>query len=258
MENALNAREFLSRFHLPQLIRISNLPNGGHSDKLAEMFDNKSPSDSRNKHSAKRVSGAIRDQKEKRCNWTYLEPEFVRANRAAEVSAEDTDEHADNEARLHSMSTWSMSLESTGNTGAEPKRLHQFKQHQFKTDIDECSTKTKSSKAGSDCCISSLESSRGPQKCTRHGANAIGASIRLHPPTSRPALSKLELEQPFLLYKAYKKVELCAYAIDRRNELIDKSGHPIYFPFNYPGELGFSSIRVRHRYRHKHRHKHKY
>lgn len=61
-------------------------------------------------------------------------------------------------------------------------------------------------------------------------------SIRLTPPSKRPQLSKLELNQPFLLYKAYKKLELCAYIIDPKNELNEKSGDPIYFPQNYPGK----------------------
>lgn len=61
-------------------------------------------------------------------------------------------------------------------------------------------------------------------------------SIRLTPPSKRPALSKLQLNQPFLLYKAYKKLELCAYVIDLKNELNEKSGDPIYFPQNYPGK----------------------
>lgn len=49
-------------------------------------------------------------------------------------------------------------------------------------------------------------------------------------------MSKLELNQPFLLYKAYNKLELTAYLLDPKNQLNEKSGDPIYFPHNYPGK----------------------
>ena len=61
--------------------------------------------------------------------------------------------------------------------------------------------------------------------------------IKLMPPCKRPTLGKLHLEQPFLLCKAYRKLEVCAYAIDSNNQLNDKSGDPLYFPHNYQGKL---------------------
>lgn len=60
--------------------------------------------------------------------------------------------------------------------------------------------------------------------------------IKLAPPSERPKLSKLQLDQPFLLYKAHRKLEVRAYALDAKNELEETSGDAIYLPHNYPGE----------------------
>lgn len=67
-------------------------------------------------------------------------------------------------------------------------------------------------------------------------------SIKLIPPCKNVTYSKLDLNQPFLLYKAYKKLEVCAYFIDSKNQINDKSGDPIYFPQNYAGKLEFKEL----------------
>lgn len=63
------------------------------------------------------------------------------------------------------------------------------------------------------------------------------ASIRLTPPSKRPSFCKLSLAQPLLLFKARRKVELSAFVMDRRNELAQRSGRPIFFPSDYKGKL---------------------
>lgn len=84
-------------------------------------------------------------------------------------------------------------------------------------------------------------SDRGTQQVS--SSRAAPDSIRLAPTSKRPTLSKLQLEQPFLVYKAYKKLELLAYANDSKNELNVRSGDPIYFPHNYKGKFAMLSPR---------------
>lgn len=148
MEQPLNAREFIQRFHLPQLVRISptNEMDFCASDCSApKRQENNEPS-----------------------------------------SLCDITDSQHDEGEKHSSSNRLLSLQATA----------------------ACSTSETDTKLG----------------------------LRLVPISKRPTLSRLQLEQPFLLYKAYKKLEICAYANDSKNELNERSGDPVYFPHNYKGK----------------------
>lgn len=189
MEGSLDAREFLSRFHLPQLVRIVSQV---HRVEQKQRREDEAKEAKARRGARKRLT-SLRDQTEKRCNWTYLEPEFVASG--LKLRASDQAEQPE----CQSMSTWSMSLES-----AKPERRMSTKSQETSTPV--------------------------------RGRARLGSSMKLAPPSRRPTLSKLDLDQPFLLYKACRKVEVCAYVIDRRNELIERSGNPIFLPFSYPGK----------------------
>lgn len=194
METPLNAREFLKRFHLPQLVRIS-LPT--HQLEPTTTINE-----------SNRCQLVARAGGERSDDWTYKPANVSNgstSNKTAFRSLVNIELQEEEEARrdFHSIADWSSRQvpprASLGNVAiddnAEDKRNKEVR----------------------------------------------GESIRLMPPSKRPAQAKLELKQPFLLYKAYKKLELCAYPIDPNNELNDKSGDPIYFPQNYPGESSSSS-----------------
>jgi len=176
METPLNAREFIKRFHLPQLVRISGLqePDG-------------------------RLQASRLDQLEREHFETDSSaadcPQQSLASCAASLQSEA-------QAEGHRLSAGASSLRVAGQEACAKQR------------------------GVSDA-----------QRRTVQRREPAGAQIKLTPPSKGPTLSRLKLEQPFLLYKAYRKLELRAYLVDSKNELTEKSGDPIYFPHNYPGKL---------------------
>lgn len=156
MEQASSAREFIQRFHLPQLVRIAR----------EEQPDNDSADDS-------------------------FQDTSLNGGRGEPIGPANC-------------------RRSLCDTGARRQRQQQQQQQ--------------------------TPGLRRPFGATGHGPGEAPSSIRLAPTSKRPTLSKLQLEQPFLVYKAYKKLELLAYANDSKNELNVRSGDPIYFPHNYRGK----------------------
>lgn len=209
METPLNAREFLKRFHLPQLVRISTTD---------ELSSSPPPPPSTENHraplSSRQPSGGGGEQHERSDDWTYKSAsgghEKNNNNNGGFRSLVCPNSNDDDDASLNhdqpdfrSISIW------------PPGQLHQLPNDRS---AEFCGPES-------------------PRVGNRQPARTAGDSIRLMPASVRPAQSKLELKQPFLLYKAYKKLELCAYSIDPNNQLNEKSGDPIYFPQNYPGEF---------------------
>lgn len=228
METPLNAREFLKRFHLPQLVRISSsaAPDGAGVDSFPAVSREQLPA------AATTTRQVSDEQHERSDDWTYRTAgelngfySLAPTTRAAATAAESSPptHQRDDSRKFHSISDW-----SAMQTRRQPSS-HSNKQQ-------EADAKRRGDLSGE------FELANTNQTKTDLGApkRALGDSIRLMPPSKRPAQSKLDLGQPFLLYKAYKKLELCAYSIDPNNQLNEKSGAPIYFPQNYPGE--FSSL----------------
>lgn len=233
MEAPLNAREFLKRFHLPQLVRISQ--DAESSSKLACPDEQVSPV----------VAATNADKPDEEAfdaNWSG--PAGLSASRS--LSDRDRSTHVQQQHQMqHEKSEWTYkpALRQLGEqahkrpatAGVPARETARQEGARFWAGREGPSVRRSVD----------FESHLAPVKSSSKQAAEEGRSqlereesIRLAPPSRRPALSKLQLNQPFLLYKAYKKLELCAYVIDLKNELNEKSGDPIYFPQNYPGKYG--------------------
>ena len=254
MEAPLNAREFLKRYHLPQLVRICSISEPEESqDRITGGFGQRYEPESTGEqlvdepdelkrrpaspgHSNTSISSsfvALGSQLHERSNWTYRRPSIEPEDARRTDSSQDF-------RSLVEVSTCRAKAnnESTGANSGESSMAVRMP----RASLNNPFLQVASGRRGE---LAATESERQTYnekelKLTRDTTATLRQScyesIRLAPPSKRPTLSKLHLSQPFLLYKAYKKLELCAYMIDSKNELEEKSGDPIYFPQNYPGE----------------------
>lgn len=288
METLLSPREFIKRFHLPQLIRIS-LPAAATPDDPQDVAAAAAAAAARNQdETIPRKSQNVRNNKppgnpfleasrrieQRDPSWTYssgahqhhhyhLQPQFGDENEddeedeVAAASGSRSLHFADHVEKLNAHGPGPVSLLANLNgAGADagdgppaarmlPRvklsrvtsapRAESFCRtrpaHGDKTFLRPASSSRKKpmgSHQGHPNRLPAASPLEPPSPC---------ANIKLMPPSKRPTLSKLELEQPFLIYKAHRKLEICAYAADSNNELHDKSGDPIFFPQNYQGEL---------------------
>ena len=207
MEAPQSAREFIKRFHLPQLVRIS--PPGvcpAQSDATAGRAGPSSFACTSNNE--QRPAGQGRAEN---AGWTYAQPLGAAGPKSAQGSGERP---------------------TCGGRLRVPRaQLDQRGQSAWWSEEEE----------------EEEGSRRGPGEDGAGAQLPAALQIKLTPPSSLPALSKLQLEQPFLLFKAYRKLELEAYAVDLKNELNEKSGDPIYFPHNYRGEFESGNLSLAHR-----------
>lgn len=263
MEAPLTACEFLKRFHLPQLVRISQ--DGGCLHKLTNV--DKALSSTASAFEADQANGANQNDSmpAKSTNWTssvgstVAKGAFVNQSDSARLSRQQ-----------HEKSEWTYRPALRHFSGQTNDTVNDTVDERFRTSLV---TASKLKQQTGDAHLSretmrqeELRLLAGSERSAKRSvdfepalskgqyssvnlgkqANAVEEqqeqqyrredNIRLVPPSKRPALSKLQLNQPFLLYKAYKKLELCAYVIDLKNELNEKSGDPIFFPQNYPGK----------------------
>lgn len=267
METPLNAREFLKRFHLPQLVRISSLDGPedeiqGCSPLTGKDFKHKHSPASPASHSNTSISSSFvalsSSQPASRpahepSDWTYSQ-----ASRPAELDGRGSENDEEDAAslRFRSISAWSSVQVDRMLELERGQRLQYGAVRVPRASLVQAPT------CQSAICCSDEQQPSGQRKSVEFKGerrqqvvaddlkqetekNSLSKdNIRLMPPSKRPALSKLHLNQPFLLYKAYRKLELCAYLIDPKNELNEKSGDPIYFPQNYPGECCFKGSSV--------------
>lgn len=316
METPLNAREFLQRFHLPQLVRLSSASGEQLDQKdeedllIVKAANNESGSNQRASLEHQRVSGSHvrvvspnqsntsisssfivvdssqnKQRQHEKSDWTYRAASSMPSTRQQASSLggrseqnlnrnsiehdDDDDDHEDDDQRgfrsfqielggqsrqqqveeelngakncvlerrkFRSIPDWS----TIGHHTASSVRRESFV---VNDDNDEskgsCGSQLARKQTKKSVEFQQQKQQVFQQKDARSSKwlDAL-QSIRLTPPSKRPALSKLQLNQPFLLYKAYKKLELCAYVIDLKNEVNEKSGDPIYFPQNYPGKF---------------------
>lgn len=279
MESPLNAREFLKRFHLPQLVRLSG-----------DLIGEEPPATSwrREEEEEEEAAGSRAEARESAPNeslqshWTYkaadlngaqIEPQASDFRSLMLLANEEEEGEADlrceetRESEFHSISAW-----SSAQVDEIIQQQQRWRRRRPNGD-DLCARpavvrvpratlaggqQTQTQRAGgcqAPFWAAELASKHCDREATTIGRDGDGnesqqarpsggcnrrqllESIRLTPPSCRPALSKLQLNQPFLLYKAHKKLELCAYVLDPKNELNgDKSGDPIYLPQSYPGK----------------------
>lgn len=289
METLLSPREFIKRFHLPQLVRISTSQEPLESTQVQQApsvhvqqvyqvdhgnRNNHLSLDSTSNHQLTGADGRRLEQRDP--GWTYSSG-HDRDDCHAEASGSKSLHFADLEQRQPQQPMSLHNFDSESGAGAPLPPIARML------------PRVKLLHATSSCSAASLEPQtrvefarrtrllndqtlllrRATSNCRRDGATATGAqqdqqatsrvqntklpvarrnsllstrntngsnNIKLMPPSKRPTLSKIDLEQPFLIYKAHRKLEICAYAADSNNELNDKSGEPIYFPHNYQGE----------------------
>lgn len=264
METPLTARDFLLRFHLPQLVKLANVAD----NKLQQQSTSKSLRPNDRLSNANDATILSSSRSEKRSKWTYLEPEYIEANASSQrdiyhskgsqttasstssatshsniITAENYDYHSQNEHQQQQQQREMMSLMVELPRVSLSKKHHYLQQSKSRQSLcNQAATpaigkpnyycnKTNNAK------IHTTTSSKDIDHNILDAGSLSYASIRLCPPSKRPLFSKLALNQPFLLYKARKKVEMSAYVLDRRNELNQRSGQPIYFPIEYSGKF---------------------
>lgn len=301
MESPLNAREFLKRFHLPQLVRLSGWGDANHESSCVQVSapeqqvaavlnprgaqkpsklnrSNTSISSSfvaiNDSHNAKNV--------DTNCEFTY-KSHLSAAKSHVELAnskhfglklnggLSDQEEAPNNNFGFRSLVTSTVLADDDSPGYNQPKSINawssnevnRFLLHSNRLNVDtnlkvrvpraslighgnRMNTIMPAASSGSDLTRRDrLLSSRNlnanhPKREDNVGASISDSlnSIRLTPPSQRITFNKLQLNQPFLLYKAFKKLELSAYLIDAKNELYEKSGDPIYFPQDYLGKFG--------------------
>lgn len=271
MESPLSAREFLRRFHLPQLVRISGFEE--HSEQLLnenEKISTNNQDDFRLLASSGKTAGkSFTLSNHLNLSSSSISSSFVAINSDLNANNEFLSSYKpkhcfksqaelisrcrDRERENESINLAFSSLMVTGSESNNQRR--QLKQN-MKWSSNEANRflNDHHQEDQQDCRLirvprASLINNKQPARHNNRGAAMIDfesaeeskldtlESIRLTPPSRRITFNKLSLNQPFLLYKAYKKLELSAYLIDSKNELNEKSGDPIYFPQNYPGEF---------------------
>ena len=296
MEAPLNAREFLKRFHLPQLVRLSFASERGCEEEeargecvglgcgergVALRGAPSSPSHSNTSISSSFVALGSPGRKQRaheRSNWTFADSAAVklgaergreahgfgsplastssaergggngngsgngeegRANESGERQAGE-EEEAEAEAEggeFCSISAWSPRQlgQLLGEGPGVGRAAGQLRLRVPRASLAQPGERGAGAKRSVDFQRDGAELERR-REAQQVEARELGESLRLAPPDKRPALSKLQLNQPFLLYKAHTKLELSAYVLDLKNELSEKSGDPIHFPHNYPGK----------------------
>lgn len=287
MEAPLNARDFLKRFHLPQLVRLSNGSDTTTDDQAEQVDQNQQARNGRRPvselldrsssyHSNTSISSSFvalsngsRQQQQQRqhekSNWTYRSSKQASRSQL-DITEQQQQQHQEHGFRsllnqpigdetppsssgLCSISAWSSAqvnqmLNQTPQVAfSEQQPLMRMPRASLQIQPQQPQVSSRAAIKKSVEFESGIESGRSITTTTTSSSNdeqferAQQQSIRLAPPSKRLTLCKLQLNQPFLLYKAYKKLELCAYMIDTKNELNEKSGDPIYFPHNYPGKF---------------------
>lgn len=307
MEAHLNAREFLKRFHLPQLVRLSGWNNEEQQeeDEVLEKNSSKScvekgfnsntitksthckpittvPDDTSISSSFIALNNCQesfdnnvdnkKQQQHEKSDWTYRrgknnnfliasksqlelsakitdgyeQKDYYGESRSLAISNERDNHWTDQDEPFKSMPAWT----PTNNINKSDRMLNLIQQQVIKMPrasligqnqqkeninnnpsvLDKKRISVEFSEKNSLVKLSLNEVNK------THCNNSSYNSIKLIPPCKNVTYSKLDLNQPFLLYKAYKKLELCAYVIDSKNEINDKSGDPIYFPQNYTGK----------------------
>jgi hypothetical protein len=262
METAVSPREFIKRFHLPQLVRIQSAAaqtepraGGAPKDGRVQEPDGAGRTEHRVRISAGQACSAGRRHELKDPGWIYA-PGNVVATRAADRHASSSGAHRDGLADDETSGSKSLHLlpEDGGGGGPggptslrmlprvklqQPARRHQFDLSDWPLN-GHTFTRSPAAIAPAEARLGRRQAPAVPKRDDRQSSSSSqqhhGADIKLIPPSKNLTLSKLQLEQPFLLYKAYRKLEVCAYAIDSNNQLNDKSGDPIYFPHNYQGK----------------------
>lgn len=287
MESPLNAREFLKRFHLPQLVRIHQVDlhqqqasfdttGGAEFEKrqCAARKSNLSPGHSNTSISSSFI--AIEGTKlasnahlNASSEWNYVGGLHACADRDANINEslpdfsrahKDQDDHdSDGNRRelgqgFRSLSAWSsVQVDRMLNQSRDPLSDERCFVRVPRASLIQQPPRDKLDKQARQSSGSSRKSVEFLRANTCNADRSKRSSVSLNyehqdklnplqrmklvPPCKSSTLAKLELNQPFLLYKAYKKIELCAYAIDQKNQLNDKSGDPIYFPHNYQGKF---------------------
>lgn len=257
MEAELNARQFLKKYHLPQLVRISSNFTGSN-DETCQIISNRRQATrptSPDRHSNTSISSSFEalagnERRRHQLNQTRIDCTY-RVN-----------QKKPNETRLAaSRSTQELALETENESDFRSLFApdeHRQDDQQFRSlaafssrQVDKL-LRQRAARA-EDLVLrmprASLAASSQPQQVASRKSVEFERlprdeeqqpdweqRMRLVPPSKRPTLSKLNLKQPLLLYKACKKLEICAYVMDPKNELNEKSGDPIYFPHNYPGK----------------------
>lgn len=237
----MNAREFLKRFHLPQLVRISQDLNDAQGPLASPATGNALLA-----AEAARVASSKQTEVAPASSTVWSE---CRVGSNAEFAREAGDNQNEQVSRQqHEKSEWTYRPAARQfEAGDQPRRRDDG--FGRPPPVPNAGLKAvglaRATARPEEARLVAAGRERPARRSVEFGqggeASQLGQcrreeSIRLAPPSRRPALSKLQLNQPFLLYKAYKKLELCAYVIDQKNELNEKSGDPIYFPQNYPGK----------------------
>lgn len=255
MEAPLSVHEFLKRYHLPQLVRL-HWPSQEH---LAQQNCNKQAGKSSLTSSVQvqaSNSNGSSNKKYKRphekSDWTY------RAGNGGSMGAARSQIELNrnlSDAEDAAYETFKSMLIGRRRENLRPVTKSTgtvWPQEYFR--VPRASLAKTSANNLNDIDAPTVTKSVGLVKTKAHCQHVdekkqecqqIGASIKLVPIIKWPTMAKLNLEQPFLLYKAYKKLELCAYVVDTKNELSEKSGDPIYFPHNYTGKFTFDLFKNR-------------
>lgn len=280
MESPLNAREFLKRFHLPQLVRIhqveleksSEFNAHGQADRGTRHAIHKaelSPGHSNTSISSSFIAigsnkSASNANLAADSEWNYaggLKPMEHAANESLPAIGRSAQDHLDDGEdgqtyRAHhqgfrSLSAWSsVQVDRMLHQSHDPLSDDRCLVRVPRASLIQQPLRVSSDKQQSSVSArKSVEFFKPPSTLMDKGKRSLLSlqadqndkidplhRMKLVPPSKSVTLNKLELNQPFLLYKAHKKIELCAYAIDQKNQLNEKSGDPIYFPHNYQGK----------------------
>lgn len=249
METPLSPREFIKRFHLPQLVKISSTlathqqDDPSNQDELNQTTRATKKIDEDSTGGNRLATLPIRRHELKDPNWTYapgenqnyLEEEEDSARSGSKSLAILPTRHQ------HQMNESQASLAPVASSGTSLRMLPRVKLQQQSS----AARRRLAAEPLNHQTFLRLDQQHHTAKTKHQRPSEVNlhADIKLMPPSKRPTLSKVHLEQPFLLYKAYRKLEICAFAMDANNELNDKSGDPIFFPHNYQGEcMAFVSL----------------
>lgn len=270
MESPLSAREFLKRFHLPQLVRIHHVdklagPNNssqgcqGAEESSPRQRTSLSPGHSNTSISSSFIaidnstSGLHTNVTSE---WDYVGLRNINGATNESLPALARDDHLGDVRAFRSLSAWSsvqvdrmLQKSARDHQISEEHRLVRVPRASLIGQTPASSNKQQQANRKS---VDFVAPSRTSPKVVqvneqlKKSKSQLDHPLKLVPPSKSSTLSKLELNQPFLLYKAHKKIELCAYAVDEKNQLNEKSGDPIYFPHNYQGKCASKKLEQRH------------
>lgn len=258
MEEPLTAREFLQRFHLPQLVRIDNLSiesardeqdttatscdepppsrhqrhNNSHSKQFAQRTHSPTNSSTSISSSFVALNEALPDARDDfRSLAAQPTPDFVAKSRQTKPTIGQQQNSASLDRRQVRFRAQLRRVETNNSATDKQQTIGKKNGSQTITKGDEIVTSASNKKTGASVGgVESFECLLGSS------SKRLLESVRLCPPCSEPALSKLDLKQPFLLFKAHSKLDVCAFVVDANNELCARSGFPIYLPQRYKGK----------------------